>query len=60
MNASCNVLKARLTFVNRRVIKVEVASGGLKFSPSTVKAAVGDQIAFHFDSNGHDVAQGEP
>lgn len=38
---------------------MEVGQGGLKFTPNTVKAAVGDQVAFVFASGGHTVAQGE-
>ncbi|KAH6884420.1 Cupredoxin, partial [Thelonectria olida] len=37
--------------------KIEVGKGGLTFNPDTVKAAKGDVVEFHFDSN-HNVVAG--
>jgi plastocyanin len=37
---------------------VWVGQGGLTISPDEIRAKVGDKVAFHFGSSGHDVAQG--
>jgi plastocyanin len=39
-------------------IKVWVGQGGMTISPDEIRANVGDKVAFHFASSGHDVAQG--
>ena len=44
--------------VSAKVIQVEVAEDGFSFTPNTISAAVGDQVAFTFNGNGHNVAQG--
>jgi hypothetical protein len=41
-----------------RVIQVQVAEDGYSFTPNTITAAKGDQIAFTFNGNGHSIAQG--
>ncbi|KAF2483822.1 Cupredoxin [Neohortaea acidophila] len=45
-------------FASAAIHTVAVGSNGLSFSPQTITAAKGDQIAFVFDGAGHTVAQG--
>jgi plastocyanin len=40
-------------------IKIEVGKGGMVFSPTEAKAAVGDVLEFHFLTGNHSVVQGD-
>ena len=37
---------------------IQVGMGGLKFTPSSTTAAVGDTVVFHYYPGNHDVVQG--
>lgn len=42
-----------------KVVTVNVAQGGLTFSPNNIKADKGDTLEFHFYPNSHSVVQGD-
>jgi plastocyanin len=46
--------------VSAAVHQIAVGQGGLKFSPDSITAKVGDQVQFNFDSSlGHSVVEGD-
>lgn len=45
--------------VSAATIKIEVGKGGFVFSPTEVKAAVGDVLEFHYLAGNHSVVQGD-
>lgn len=46
--------------VSAAVHQISVGQGGLKFSPDSITAKVGDQVQFNFDSSlGHSVVEGD-
>lgn len=47
-----------LASTNASVHMVTVGDGGLKFSPNSTTAAVGDVVQFHYYPKNHSVAQG--
>ncbi|EEP75811.1 predicted protein [Uncinocarpus reesii 1704] len=47
------------TLASARTITVMVAQGGLNFTPGTIRAQTGDEVAFVFTRGNHDVTLGE-
>ncbi|OAQ98530.1 hypothetical protein LLEC1_02777 [Akanthomyces lecanii] len=57
MHLSNALLVAGAAFANAKTIRVDVGKDGLTFSPGDTKAAVGDQIEFHYFPKAHSVVQ---
>ncbi|KAI1973353.1 hypothetical protein LOZ53_002941 [Ophidiomyces ophidiicola] len=47
------------SLVNAKTINVKVANGGLNYDPDTIRAEVGDEVAFLFTTGTHDVTLGQ-
>lgn len=58
LNVGVLAIASLVCKANGAVHKVDAANGGLKFTPSSVTAAVGDVVEFHFYPQKHNVVQG--
>ncbi|KAJ4156084.1 hypothetical protein LMH87_001298 [Akanthomyces muscarius] len=57
MHLSNALLVAGAVVANAKTIRVDVGKDGLTFGPSGTKAAIGDQIEFHYFPKAHSVVQ---
>jgi plastocyanin len=48
---------AMVTLAEAATLRVDVGLGGLKFTPNSTAAAVGDIVEFHFHPQNHSVVQ---